>query len=512
MEKKSQLINTAAIIVALTLGGKFLAFIYNAILASKLGTSYQAKAFTFSQSVTTMNFIQVSAAISTVLIPTFVEIQKKEGKNQFVAFANNVLNVLLIITMSIIIAINTIGLLIRNISTNTSTILVSSIISILILGAIFIIFAYVFIAILQSMSVFTAPALVAYPFNLTIILFIYFIWDAQNVYHLAFVVAFAWAMQAIILIPSLRRIGYRYQFTINFKDKRLKTIAKLIAPIIIITSVHQLNYSLDNIFSINFLFDSDTTALYYANLLYVSVVTVIIYGCMAVIYPKLSEKNISESNDNFGQYVLDIISAITLIIIPLSVGIIVLSEDIISFIYQNGKFDASDVTLVKSVLSAYAVGALGFAIMEVLSKTYLSAKKYIQPLITTIIIILLNVLLNTILIPNFSVFGISLATSIAMLIGSIGLFIFFVIKNHVKINKDYFINIIKILTSSCVMYLITYMFLQFIKHQYDINNKLIQLIIIFITTLIGIIMYFTVNILLKEKNSFTLFEKLKTKN
>ena len=56
--------------------------------------------------------------------------------------------------------------------------------------------------------------------------------------------------------------------------------------------------------------------------------------------------------------------------LPATVGLMILREPLISFLFQRGKFDAQDVQLAAWALLWFAAGLVGHSVMEVLTRAF----------------------------------------------------------------------------------------------------------------------------------------------
>jgi putative peptidoglycan lipid II flippase len=121
---------------------------------------------------------------------------------------------------------------------------------------------------------------------------------------------------------------------------------------------------------------------------------------------------------------------ILLMAVPASVGLIVLREPLITFLYQRGKFDERDVQLTAWALLWYAVGLIGHSIMEVLTRAFYAQQDTRTPVLIGVIAMGLNVLFSILFsrlfaqIGWFPLGGLALANSLATALEAIALFLF----------------------------------------------------------------------------------------
>ncbi|HQU35145.1 MAG TPA: lipid II flippase MurJ, partial [Anaerolineales bacterium] len=121
---------------------------------------------------------------------------------------------------------------------------------------------------------------------------------------------------------------------------------------------------------------------------------------------------------------------ILLMAVPASVGLILLREPLISFLYQRGEFDSRDVQLVAWALLWFAAGLVGHSVMEVLTRAFYAQQDTKTPVLIGTIAMGLNVLFSILFskwfasIGWFPLGGLALANSLATALEAIALFIF----------------------------------------------------------------------------------------
>jgi putative peptidoglycan lipid II flippase len=121
---------------------------------------------------------------------------------------------------------------------------------------------------------------------------------------------------------------------------------------------------------------------------------------------------------------------VLLLALPATVGLIMLREPLISFLYQRGAFDEQDVQLAAWALLWYAAGLVGHSVMEVLTRAFYAQHDTKTPVVIGGIAMTLNVILSFTFARLFSQAGwmphggLALANSLATALEAIALFIF----------------------------------------------------------------------------------------
>ena len=57
------------------------------------------------------------------------------------------------------------------------------------------------------------------------------------------------ALQFLIQVPSMRRVGFRYQLLLSFRDERVRQVMRLIGPAILGVAALQVNVLVNSIFA-----------------------------------------------------------------------------------------------------------------------------------------------------------------------------------------------------------------------------------------------------------------------
>jgi putative peptidoglycan lipid II flippase len=110
------------------------------------------------------------------------------------------------------------------------------------------------------------------------------------------------------------------------------------------------------------------------------------------------------------------------IMVPASVGLVVLSDDIIRALFQRGSFDAYSTAITSLALLFYAIGLLFYSGSKILVSCFYSLKDTRTPVKVAFVCLLINITLNTILMFPLKVGGLALASSISAMVNFVLLF------------------------------------------------------------------------------------------
>ena len=227
-------------------------------------------------------------------------------------------------------------------------------------------------------------------------------------YVLAFGVTVGVAVMALALIPTLLALGYRPRPQLG--HPALLPTAKLAGPMVVLVAAsvafQLLAASLANGFG------------RYAELTYAFTIFSLPYGIFVVaiataLMPELSEKHSREDVEGYRQTLSFGLRTMVFVVVPSTVGMIVLAKPIVGILYQRGEFGAQDTTVVATLLVAYAVGLLGYSAYFFLVRAFYSRQNTMTPALLNVGILIAYAALAYSLSYPFEAVGVVLALSIA---------------------------------------------------------------------------------------------------
>ncbi len=425
MSKASKAAKSVFMIMVFTLLSKVLGFFREMLIASKFGAGYSTDTYFVAMTATTILMSMLGSALNTTLIPVFVNIEEKQGKTEKLKYMNNVINILFFITLVLMAAgwflspciikilakgfqgeqfqlavkLNRIGLPI-----------------VLFMGT-----TYVFSGFLQSSESFAAPAAIGLPFNAVYIIFLLFFSYKFGLEGLMVAAVLATLGQVLIQIPSARRLGYRYSFEFNWKDKNLRKALFLAGPVLLGSTVDSINTIVDKTMASS-LADGSISALNYAAIVNSIVISIFIVAITTVIFPMLSREFSKDDMDSLKRIMGQGIRIILLVTLPAVVCVLVLSEPIIKVLFQRGAFDSRATDMTSQALLFYSIGMVALALRHMLNKVFYSLQDTKTPMINGIITVGLNIIFNIIFIRYMAHAGLALATSLSFVITTTILF------------------------------------------------------------------------------------------
>ena len=451
-----------------TIIAKVLGFGRELVLASSYGASMYSDAYLTAMNIPLVLFTIIGTTLGTVLIPMYFEVNSDLGEKKALNFTNNVFNI--VIAICIVLAI--LGLVFTEplvkvfaMGFEGQTLKVAiDFTRITIIGIVFTGLSYVMTAYLQIKNNFTVPGLISVPKNIIIIASI-ILSVKYNPYIMIWGTLIGIATEFIFQLPFAIKSGYKYQPYINIKDKYIKKMSWLIGPVLIGVAVNQINAMVDRTLA-STLVEGSISALNYANKLNGFVMAMFITSVAAVIYPMLSKLSSEDNKEKFISSVVQSVNSVILLVIPISVGAIVLATPIVKLLFQRGEFDAIATSMTAIALIMYSIGMVAFGLRDILGKVFYALQDTKTPMINGAMAMVMNIVLNIILVKYLQLAGLALATSISAIV------CIFLLFGSLKKKIGYFgqdkiiKTTIKSIVSAVIMGVVTYF-------AYDIISNLL---------------------------------------
>ncbi len=241
------------------------------------------------------------------------------------------------------------------------------------------------------------------------------------------IVALAWGVfaagmiQLLFQFPALLRLGLMPRLRFGFNDPGVRRIMKLMLPAIFGVSITQINLLLDTLLA-SFLKTGSVSWLYYSDRLVEFPLGVFGIALATVILPSLSKNHAADDHEQFSKSLDWGLRLVLLIGCPAALGLLMLSEPILSTLFQYDRFSGTDVMMAGKSLKAYSIGLLAFILVKVLVPGFTSRKDMKTPVRFGIYAMCANMVLNLSLVYPLAHAGLALATSLGAFLNAALLF------------------------------------------------------------------------------------------
>lgn len=273
--------------------------------------------------------------------------------------------------------------------------------------------------ILNTWKQFAAPAFTPVLLNVSLIGCVFYLTPYLDVpiHALGWGVLLAGSLQLLFQLPFLYRLGLLPQPRWAWKDKGVKKVVKLMAPIIFGSSVAQINLLFDT-FIASFLVTGSVAWLYYADRLLEFPLGVFGIALATVVLPYLSESHIKKQSIDFNKTLAWAMHIAMLIAVPAMIGLLLLASPILATLFQYEAFSANDTYMSGLSLMAYSFGLPAFIAIKILVNGFYARQDTKTPVKIGVIALVFNMFLNVVFVVSLIKFdyvaphvGLALATT-----------------------------------------------------------------------------------------------------
>lgn len=498
MSTKSLLKSTGIISLGTALS-RILGFVRDIMIANFFGTGAAIQAFFIAFKIPNLlrHFV-AEGATNAAFVPVLSEYISEKGKKEFIHLANVLLNVLLIV-LAIIVILGSLAapFIIRIIAPGFISEPGKLNLAVDLLR---VLFPYIFIigiaaycmGILNSMKHFAAPAIAPIFLNASIIITMLVLRDKIDVAILSCAVLVGGILQLIIQIPVLYKKGVRLQIPYTLHHPAAKTIMRLLMPRILGATVYQFNIVIDSMLaSLHMIVGAGgIAALYYSNRLIQLPTAVFGIAIATAALPTLSG-HFSKSNMNKFKDTLNFsLKALFIMMIPATVGFIVLGGQIVRILFERGEFTGYSTTITSQALIFYSIGLFSYAGIKILVFSFYSMHDTLTPVKTASLSLAINVIFNLILMWPLKLAGLALATSIAGLCNFF-LLLYLLKKKIGSFGESHMLGFMsKIMASSMIMGLMLFIVSSQIGDRFINKGILFEASYLLLIILAGAVVYF----------------------
>jgi putative peptidoglycan lipid II flippase len=396
-------VRSARTVSVAVLGSRVLGLVREQVLASLFGASREFDAFVTAFRIPNLlRDLFAEGALSAAFVTTFSQKLGKEGDRAAWRLANLVLNALFVVLGAIVLAgIVVSPWLVRLIAPGFSEIpgkteLTTTLTRIMFPFLLLVAIAALAMGMLTAKHRFGIPASASMMFNVGSILggvgLAYWIdpsFGPRAMIGIALGTLIGGAAQWLIQVPSLRKVGYRYEPILDWRDEGFVRVMKLIGPAILGTAAVQINVFVDNWFA-SFFGNGAVTWLNCAFRLMQFPIGLFGVAIGVATLPTVSAHVARGDIAEFRKTLARSIRLAFFLCVPAACGLALLARPIISAIYEHGRFDAAATAQTALCVQAFALGLAGYAAIKVIAPTFYAFGDSRTPMYVAVLSIVIN--------------------------------------------------------------------------------------------------------------------------
>lgn len=499
-----------SIVGSLTFLSRILGYFRDLLIARVIGAGLISDCFFVAFKLPNLfRRILGEGAMNAAFIPVVSGVRTKSGKKSADAFFSNIFSFLLVALLAFVLILEIfmpliITLIAPGFSDNPEKFNHSINLTRLTFPfVLFICLTSLMGAYLNTLGKFASMAVTPIILNLSLIFTLLIYFKSENLFlissTLSFVVSIAGIIQVIWMYYNIRRnkskLSINFSFLKTFKsDKEITKFFKLLLPAILGNGAYQINLLIDMILA-STLPDGSISFLYYADRVNQLPLGVLGIAIGTALLPVLSSQVKKNQKKEAEKSISKAIKFGILFSIPAFFGLLIFSENIISFLFFRGAFEYKDVQATSSALIALCCGLPAFIMIKILVIPFFANEDTKTPIKISLFCMSINLILNLILIREFLHVGLAISTSVSAWINFI--LLFYILNKNLNYSFD--ISIFKVflkvsLASLTMSYIVlkTYEFMINNFEMYTLYNTnfILILCIIFGIIIYSVLMYF----------------------
>jgi putative peptidoglycan lipid II flippase len=170
------------------------------------------------------------------------------------------------------------------------------------------------------------------------------------------------------------------------------------------------------------------SALAFARKIVETLAAILPFALGLVLLPYSAEMAAQQDQRELATTLTGALRALTLLYLPLTVGLLVLREPFVQLLFERGAFTAASTQLTAGTLFFYAFALLPFALEVIVVQFHFARQDTLTPVIADLVTFALNVALIPPLMAAFGLGGIALAAAIAKAVKVLALLVLFGLK------------------------------------------------------------------------------------
>ena len=502
MTNKS-LLSTGILVISLIIVGKLIAFSKDILISAYFGAGLDTDSYFIALNIASILFVAFYSTVSVVFLPLYNEKRQKHNIHVANSYASNAISIYVVISFIIsFIGFFFASEIVEILSSNNNyerTLLTSNLLKVMVASFIFSVSISFVSSIQLSNKQYIFPQF-APIINNTIVFFAILIFaSTYGIYVPAIAGVLGWIVQVPLHLWLVRK-NFKYSFYLNIKDKTIKKMGVLFLPAFIGIFADQVNILVDTVLASG-LTDGSISALNYSNRLISFSSGIFIMAIMSIMFPIFSEHIEKDDDLSLNNAIRSSLRVLLIIMVIITSIVLVFHAEIVSIVFERGKFDSVATEKTSSVFLFYGVGLIFIGLRELFNKIFYAKKDTKTPLWISIISVSTNIILSLLLVDSMGINGLALASSLSIILYvSIQLFML-----NKRIGADFYNGIPALLLKLLLAALLSLFSMFIFKTLYHFSYPIIGLIC---GTSIGIFVYVVALYFLKTDEVIFIKNKL----
>ncbi|HMP75769.1 MAG TPA: murein biosynthesis integral membrane protein MurJ [Kiritimatiellia bacterium] len=423
--EKNRVIRSAFKVGSFTSLSRVLGLVRDILTAGLFGTSSVMSDFVVAFRLPNLfRALFGEGALSSAFVPVFMATRKQEGDESAWLLARKTTTLLaaflLVLVLLLVLATFALERLHPDLAARAPHVL--PLMRLMLPYVLFICIAGLLMAMLNACHRFSLPAFTPSLLNMVWIGFVLLVCPRlggtpeQQIYGVAAAVFVAGLVQMGVQVPALMNLGFRPGFTWDTSDPRVRRVFALMGPTALGQSVTQVNVMVNTLLA-RWAAPWAPASLFYAERLIYLPQGLLATAMSTVLLPVFSGHVARGEHAEMRNTLNHALRTLLFVMIPASIGLLVLAGPIVQMLFGRGRFDAAAVAHTAIALQFYAPGLMVFCLAKVFVPAFYALQDTRTPFRIGLRAVALNFVLNVVFVTtwpyDYKHAGLALATVIS---------------------------------------------------------------------------------------------------
>jgi putative peptidoglycan lipid II flippase len=235
--------------------------------------------------------------------------------------------------------------------------------------------------------------------------------SASQKYALAIGTTLGVVLMSVALWPALRRIGFRWRWTLDLKDRGVRQIVRLAGWAVVYVIVNQLGYLV--VIALAARSQGGYTAYTSAFIFFQLPYAIFAVSIMTALLPALASRWSDGDVAMFRTQVARGLRGTAFIVVPAAFGYLALAVPIVRLLLQHGVMQAQSTILLAKMLENFSIGLFSFCAFQLLLRAFYAMQDTRTPALINIVAVGVNTAVNFLYFRLLGVEGLALGHATA---------------------------------------------------------------------------------------------------
>jgi putative peptidoglycan lipid II flippase len=407
---------------ALSAVSLLLGFVRDVVIAAVFGASAQLDAYLVAQGLMNVVLGLVAGALAKAVVPVVapaVAAGDPEGAHRSVATALAVA-VVVLGAGAVVVGLGAgvvVAVLAPGFDAATAA-LAEQLTRVVLVATVLIAATNVLAAVAQSHRRFFWAGVQGIPFNLVMLVAAGVFGPRYGVVALAVGFVVGSAARLLAQLVPLRQLGVRLVPVLDLRDPGLRTIARLVPPLLLGSAVGNVNTLVDRAVA-SAQGEGTIAALSYGWRVVSLADTLVVASFAVALYPAFGAAAAPAARVELRRLVGRGLTAVTLVLVPAVAGLVVAATPVVALVFGRGSFGPEAVALTATAVAWYAPGLLPLAWREVVTRAFYALGDSRTPVAVALLALVVNLAGDLTLGLALGVPGIAASTVLSLVVAAV---------------------------------------------------------------------------------------------